>query len=287
MDVKFLTFKGKRGEKIRRFQFTAIDDATRVRALKIYEKHTQVSAIDFVDHVIKSFPFRIREIRTDNQRSPASFPALLGLTIGLYSYILKGTEQERSMAGRQAKFITDSMLRRILAHIRRSPTPDRDQVIILLSTKAGLRACEIAGLEWSMVLDPRGKIGSSLMIEDRIAKRGSGRRIPLNVDLKSALTQLRRSSPRDGPVIQSGRGGAMNSNSIVNWFVTLFKELNFKGCSSHSGRRTFITNAARNSHRAGGCLRDVQLLAGHQSLAVTQRYIDGDTNAQRRLVSMV
>jgi transposase InsO family protein len=66
MDVKFLTFKGKQGEKIRRFQFTAIDDATRVRALKIYEKHTQASAIDFVDHVIDKFPFRIREIRTGN-----------------------------------------------------------------------------------------------------------------------------------------------------------------------------------------------------------------------------
>lgn len=66
MDVKFLTFKGDRGEKVRRFQFTAIDDATRVRALKVYEKHTQASAIDFVDHIIEKFPFRIREIRTDN-----------------------------------------------------------------------------------------------------------------------------------------------------------------------------------------------------------------------------
>jgi transposase len=66
MDVKFLTFIGKKGEKIRRFQYTAIDDATRVRALKIYEKHTQANAIDFVDHVIEKFPFRIKEIRTDN-----------------------------------------------------------------------------------------------------------------------------------------------------------------------------------------------------------------------------
>ncbi|MBJ7579507.1 IS481 family transposase [Devosia sp. MC532] len=66
MDVKFLTFKGERGEKVRRYQFTAIDDATRVRALKIYQKHTQASAIDFVDHIINTFPFRIREIRTDN-----------------------------------------------------------------------------------------------------------------------------------------------------------------------------------------------------------------------------
>ena len=66
MDVKFLTFRGKRGQKIRRFQFTAIDDATRVRALKIYKRHTQANAIDFVDYVIDKFPFRIREIRTDN-----------------------------------------------------------------------------------------------------------------------------------------------------------------------------------------------------------------------------
>ena len=66
MNVKFLTFKGKQGEKIRRFQFTAIDDATRVRALKIYQKHTQASAIDFVDHVIDTFPFRIREIWADD-----------------------------------------------------------------------------------------------------------------------------------------------------------------------------------------------------------------------------
>jgi hypothetical protein len=44
MDVKFLTLKGKQDEKVRRFQYTAIDDATRVRALKIYEKHTQANA---------------------------------------------------------------------------------------------------------------------------------------------------------------------------------------------------------------------------------------------------
>ena len=66
MDVKFLTFRRKQGQKVKRFRFTAIDDATRIRALKIYERHTQASAIDFVDYVIDKFPFRIREIRTDN-----------------------------------------------------------------------------------------------------------------------------------------------------------------------------------------------------------------------------
>jgi transposase InsO family protein len=66
VDVKFLTFQGKSGKSIKRYQYTAIDDATRIRALKIFSRHTQANAIAFIDYVIKSFPFRIREVRTDN-----------------------------------------------------------------------------------------------------------------------------------------------------------------------------------------------------------------------------
>jgi transposase InsO family protein len=65
VDVKFLTFKTTKGSKVRRFQYTAIDDATRIRALKIYTRHTQKNAIDFIDHVIEKFPFRIHTVRTD------------------------------------------------------------------------------------------------------------------------------------------------------------------------------------------------------------------------------
>ena len=50
---------------MRRYQYTAIDDATRVRALKVYPRHTQANAIDFVNYVVKEFPFHIRTIRTD------------------------------------------------------------------------------------------------------------------------------------------------------------------------------------------------------------------------------
>jgi transposase-like protein len=55
MDVKFWTFIGKNGQKVRRFRYTAIDDATRVRALKVYKRHTQANAIDFVNHIIDNF----------------------------------------------------------------------------------------------------------------------------------------------------------------------------------------------------------------------------------------
>jgi integrase len=82
-------------------------------------------------------------------------------------------------------------------------------------------------------------------------------------------------------------GGAMTPPSIVVWFNRAFKNIGLKGCSSHSGRRTFVTRAARIVHKAGGSLRDVQLLAGHRSIQTTQRYIDGDTDAQRKLVSLI
>lgn len=65
VDVTFLTLKNTEGRKVRRFQYTAIDDATRVRALKIYRRHTQKNAIAFIDYVIEKFPFRIHTIRTD------------------------------------------------------------------------------------------------------------------------------------------------------------------------------------------------------------------------------
>ena len=66
VDVQFLMLKNPAGQPIRRFQYTAIDDATRIRALRIYDRHNQVTAIEFIDFVIERFPFRIHTLRTDN-----------------------------------------------------------------------------------------------------------------------------------------------------------------------------------------------------------------------------
>lgn len=66
VDVKFLILKREDKKAIKRYQYTAIDDATRIRVIKIYDKHTQYNAIDFANHVIQKMPFRIKMIRTDN-----------------------------------------------------------------------------------------------------------------------------------------------------------------------------------------------------------------------------
>jgi len=91
----------------------------------------------------------------------------------------------------------------------------------------------------------------------------------------------------DRPVIFSERGGPLTASSVTKWFFHLYQDLGMTGCSSHSGRRTFITRAARKVSEVGGSVRDVQQLAGHASLQTTQRYIDGDTEAKRKLVQLI
>ena len=135
--------------------------------------------------------------------------------------------------------------------------------------------------------DPTGDVGLVIELRDVAAKNGSGRLIPVHPDLRQALAAYGRLSTGLGPVIRSERGGPMMPLSIVVWFNRAFRNIGLHGCSSHSGRRTFITRAARLVHKAGGSLRDVQLLAGHRSIQTTQRYIDGDFDVQRKLVAMI
>jgi integrase/recombinase XerD len=191
------------------------------------------------------------------------------------------------MAGKQAKILSDQQTKSLLVFASTSRNPRLNRLILLLSLKAGLRAGEIAKLTWDMVVGPTGEIGSVIELRDRAAKKKSGRLIPIHPSLRAALAAWRKLTTGTGPVIRSERGGPMTPVSIVNWFAIAYRAVGLAGCSSHSGRRTFITRAARLVHKAGGSLRDVQLLAGHRSIQTTQRYIDGDTDAQRKLVSMI
>jgi len=188
-----------------------------------------------------------------------------------------------------AKIVDAEDLQRLLSLVATRRLAERDAAIILLSFKAGLRACEIAGLDWSMVTTASGRIADSIAISSRIAKNGRARRIPMHPGLRVALSCLPQAAdrPRHGPVVVSQKGGNLTAGSVVNWFGALYSQAGLTGCSSHSGRRTFITRTARMVAHAGGCLRDVQELAGHSALTTTEAYIEGDRDAQRRVVRML
>lgn len=193
------------------------------------------------------------------------------------------------MARQPARVLEPADVQRLLQHITSQRFPHRNTTIILLSFKAGLRACEIAGLTWPMTLRSDGKVSDHLSISRGIAKYGSGRQVPMHRALRQALALHHRNQgkPLDGPVIRSFRGGPMSPRGIVNWFRKIYDELDLVGCSSHSGRRTFITLSARAIGKVGGSLRDVQELAGHRALSTTERYIVGDREAQRKLVRLL
>jgi transposase-like protein len=64
MDVKFL--ERIAGTQKRLYQFTAIDDCTRIRVLKVYDGCNQRTAIRFMDDVLRRLPFRVHVVQTDN-----------------------------------------------------------------------------------------------------------------------------------------------------------------------------------------------------------------------------
>lgn len=194
----------------------------------------------------------------------------------------------------QAKILSPQQQATVIAFLEtNSRYPIRDICIYLFTVKAGLRANEVALLEWAMVFDLDRKIGDYVNLPAHITKgRTKSRKIPMHKLLKEWLVEH---FEFNGPNINgyheriflSERGFSFDSRKMTSFFWRLYKRLGFYKCSSHSGRRTFITNAARQITRAGGSLRDVQDLVGHKSLATTQLYIEVNEDAKRKVVDLI
>ena len=152
---------------------------------------------------------------------------------------------------KQAKTLSKRQIALTTALLQQTRYPARNLAIFLLSVKAGLRAKEIASLTWDMLTDAEGNLGSALHLRDEASKGSSGRVIPLNKDLSTALQRLHDESCSSHYVITTERAERTSAAAIVNLFAEWYRH-RFKGCSSHSGRRTFITNAARTISTVGG-----------------------------------
>ena len=195
---------------------------------------------------------------------------------------------------KQSKVLNKQQIEFVSTYLRSKRNGLRNQTIFLLSVKSGLRAKEISQLSWREVLNSEGAIDTHINLTNQSSKGNSGRCIPLHklvrrnlADIYEYQSMLRYFDPQTSFVIRTERSPFTTSQTIVNMFQKWYSTLGLIGCSSHSGRRTFITETAKKISLVGGSLRDIQIMAGHSSLQTTQRYIDADSEAQAKVVNLL
>ena len=197
--------------------------------------------------------------------------------------------------GKQSKTLNKSQIEMMRTFLRSKRNGLRNETIFLLSVKGGLRSKEISQLSWKEVCDSDGKVSTHINLTDRSSKGFSGRTIPINKDLRNNLIELLDEQRRlfrsfnidTSFVVRTERQPFTTSQTIVNMFQSWYKRLGLLGCSSHSGRRTFITECSKKISTVGGSLRDVQMMVGHRSLHTTQRYIESDSQSQKKVVDLI
>ena len=196
--------------------------------------------------------------------------------------------------GKQSKTLNKNQIEMVSTYLRFKRNGLRNQTIFLLSVKSGLRAKEIASLQWRMVVQPDGEIDDYINLPNSSSKGRSGRVIPLHSSLKINLSELLEEQSRirtfdldTAYVVRTERSASTSAQSIVNMFSGWYRDLGLIGCSSHNGRRTFITETAKKISTVGGSLRDIQMMVGHSSLQTTQRYIESDSESQKRVVNLL
>lgn len=196
--------------------------------------------------------------------------------------------------GKQSKVLNKSQIEMVSTYLRSKRNGLRNQTIFLLSVKCGLRSKEISKLSWKEVCNSNGEVDNCINLTNRSSKGLSGRTIPLHKDVRSNLIELLTEQRRFSKfnidtdfVVQTERSSSTSSQSIVNMFQKWYRTLGLVGCSSHSGRRTFITETSKKISLVGGSLRDIQMMVGHSSLQTTQRYIESDSQSQRKVVDLL
>ncbi len=146
-------------------------------------------------------------------------------------------------------------------------------------------------VSWEHVLTADGSAVAEIIDLPRQITKGEKRArvIPVHDELEQAVEALRAAFPERvapaKPVVFSERG-RYGANGVAHWFKRIYQDAGLTGASSHSGRRTLLTNLARRCAQAGASLRDVQRIAGHADLGTTERYVEPSLEAQRRLIAL-
>lgn len=171
-----------------------------------------------------------------------------------------------------AKLITEREFKRALAYCGTRRHAARDQTILHLSYYAGLRACELAALTMGAVYNTDGSVKSTVTLLSSQTKGSRSRTFYVNQRLQRQLAEYKNKRlfrAEHDPLFQTQLGTAFSANTMSQLFLIIYSAAGLEGCSSHSGRRSFITRLADQ----GVAVHLLAALAGHRSIQTTQRYI--------------
>lgn len=187
---------------------------------------------------------------------------------------------------KQAKVLTESEFKRVLAVIANMRFAARNRLAVMLSYYAGLRVGEIAALRQSDVIDSQGKVRDSITLRAEITKADEARTIFFNVKLRREIERYVSGIPTaksSAPLLQTQKRTAFSANTLCQLFGQIYVLAGIDGATSHSGRRWFITKLAHS----GVSAKVIMTLAGHKHLSTTQRYIDVNDEMMKAAVEIL
>ena len=186
---------------------------------------------------------------------------------------------------KQAKTLNERELKAVFVQIGTRRFAARDRAIVAVSYYAGLRSHEIAALTTSDVLASDGTIRNELVLLASQTKGRESRKIFVSEKLRKELAVYVRTldaNPSRSLFITQ-KGNSFTPNTMCHLFRDIYADCGIANASSHSGRRTFITNLASK----GVGVRVLAALAGHSSISTTQRYIDINDTQLRSAVELM
>ena len=186
----------------------------------------------------------------------------------------------------QAATLTAEQLERVLEHCNRTRSAIRNRTIILVTHWSGMRVGEVAALRWSDIVALDGSIKSEVRLTASQTKGRKPRTVLLPERLRDHLQLYVKSQGQrraTAPFFDTQRSAGFTANTLTHIINGIYRAAGIDGATSHSGRRTFITNLAER----GVSARVLMSLAGHQNLSTTQRYIDIKPSMLRAAVELV
>lgn len=185
-----------------------------------------------------------------------------------------------------AKTLTQAEIDQVLRHCATRKYAIRDRVLFLTSLWSGMRAGEIAQITIGQVLNQDGTVKAEIKLLAEQTKGRHARTVFLPKKLRDELAyylKFRAVSNPAIPLFFTAKRAGFTPNTLVQHFFWLYRDAGISGASSHSGRRNFITTLANK----GISVRVLASLAGHQSIAVTQKYIDVNDDMKRNAVELL